>query len=169
MAPDRQRWGALSNHKPDWGSRGALAARHIRDGVRVLEIGTGTGTFRELVADRCHYTGADLQPLDEKTLAFDIAKTSMPPTISSRRYFSSPRRCSDPTIHSADGAPLERRPGFRDRLVQQPPIVSIGIWPGPWRTAFARGCASVRWHASADGEAKVRVTFGLRVPGAMPK
>jgi len=73
------RGGALSNHKPDWASRGTLAARHIRDGVRVLEIGTGTGTFRELVADRCHYTGADLQPLDEKTLAFDIENDPIPP------------------------------------------------------------------------------------------
>jgi Capsular polysaccharide synthesis protein/Methyltransferase domain/Polysaccharide pyruvyl transferase len=78
-APDRQRWGASLNYKPDWATRGASAAQHIRDGGRVLEIGTGTGTFRQLVADRCHYTGADLQPLDEKTLAVDIENDPIPP------------------------------------------------------------------------------------------
>lgn len=78
-SPDRQKWGAPSNYKPDWATRGALAARHIRDGARVLEIGTGGGAFRQLVADRCRYTGADLQPLDEKTLALDIENDPIPP------------------------------------------------------------------------------------------
>jgi hypothetical protein len=45
----------------------------------VLEIGTGTGTFRQLVAERCRYTGADLQPLDGTTLALDIESDPVPP------------------------------------------------------------------------------------------
>jgi hypothetical protein len=78
-SPDRQKWGASSSYQADRAGRGASAARHIRDGDRVLEIGTGTGTFRRLVADRCRYTGSDLQPLDEKTLALDIASDPIPP------------------------------------------------------------------------------------------
>lgn len=71
-SPDRQKWGSASSYKPEWAARGQLAARLIRHGSTVLEIGTGTGTFRSLVADKCHYTGADLEPLDDKTLVFDL-------------------------------------------------------------------------------------------------
>ena len=78
-SPDRQKWGASSSYNPDWAARGALAARHIRDGTKVLEIGTGKGSFRDLVAGRCRYTGADLQPLDDTTLALDIEKDPIPP------------------------------------------------------------------------------------------
>lgn len=78
-APDRQRWGASSSHKPEWGQRGLLAAKHVRDGSRVLEIGAGVGTFRELVANRCHYTGTDLHPLDEGTVTLDIENDPIPP------------------------------------------------------------------------------------------
>jgi hypothetical protein len=52
--------------------RSALAVKHIRDGSRVLEIGTEVGMFRQLVANRCRYTGADLQPIDLQTIALDI-------------------------------------------------------------------------------------------------
>jgi hypothetical protein len=77
-SPDRRRWGANSSYKPAWAERGKVAAQFIRDGSRVLEIGTGPGTLRELIAHRCHYTGADLEPLDEKTLALDLDNDPMP-------------------------------------------------------------------------------------------
>lgn len=75
---DRLRWGASLSYSPDWADRGKVAAKFIRDGSRVLEIGTGTGTFRALIADRCHYTGADLEPLDEQTLALDVDTQPLP-------------------------------------------------------------------------------------------
>lgn len=77
-SPDRQRWGAASSYKAEWGERGQLAARFIRHGSKVLEIGTGPGAFRSLIAHRCHYTGADLEPLDEETLAFDLDSDPIP-------------------------------------------------------------------------------------------
>jgi hypothetical protein len=78
-SPDRQKWSAPSSYKAEWAQRSALAARYISDGARVLEIGTGAGTFRQLVANRCRYTGTDLQPLDDKTLALDIENDPIPP------------------------------------------------------------------------------------------
>jgi hypothetical protein len=78
-SPDRQRWSAPSSYRSEWAARDAVAAHHICDDARVLEIGTGKGVFRQLVAGRCRYTGADLQPLDEKTLVLDIENDSIPP------------------------------------------------------------------------------------------
>lgn len=75
---DRQKWGAAVNYKADWAARSALAAPYVPNGARVFEIGAGVGTFRGLVADRCHYTGADLQPIDERTLVLDIEKDPIP-------------------------------------------------------------------------------------------
>lgn len=77
-SPDRQRWGAPSSYKPDWAARSTIAAKHVRDGARVLEIGTGSGAFRQLVSDRCHYTGADLQPIDRQTLALNLENDPIP-------------------------------------------------------------------------------------------
>lgn len=77
-APDRQKWGAASSYKPEWSLRSELAAGHIADGESVLEIGTGTGAFRALVAGRCHYTGADLQPVDPHTLTLNLESDPIP-------------------------------------------------------------------------------------------
>ena len=77
-APDRQKWGASSSYRADWAARGVLAARHIPDGSRILEIGTGGGAFRQLVAGRCRYTGTDLQPIDKNTLALNIETDPLP-------------------------------------------------------------------------------------------
>jgi Capsular polysaccharide synthesis protein/Methyltransferase domain len=77
-SPDRQRWGAASSYRPEWAQRAQMAARFIRDGSRVLEIGTGCGTLRALIAHRCRYTGADLEPLDDTTLALDLESDPMP-------------------------------------------------------------------------------------------
>jgi hypothetical protein len=77
-SPDRHRWGTLSSYDPNWVLRGRVAAEFIPDNARVLEIGTGTGAFRELIADRCHYTGADLEPIDGATLAFDLDNDEVP-------------------------------------------------------------------------------------------
>ena len=75
---DRQKWGAASSYKPQWAERGQIAAKFIHDGSRVLEIGTGVGAFRGLIAHRCHYTGADLEPLDDKTRALDLDHDPLP-------------------------------------------------------------------------------------------
>jgi hypothetical protein len=77
-SPDRQKWSAASSYKSDWAHRGKMAARFIRDGSTILEIGTGTGTFRSLVGHRCHYAGADLEPLDAETLALDLDSDPIP-------------------------------------------------------------------------------------------
>lgn len=77
-SPDRLRWGAPSNYKPAWAQRSGAAARHIPDNALVLEIGAGTGAFRDLVAGRCRYTGADLQPFDDRTIALDIEADPIP-------------------------------------------------------------------------------------------
>jgi hypothetical protein len=77
-SPDRQRWGDVSSYRGDSTERAKMAAEYIRDGSRVLEIGTGTGALRTLIAHRCDYTGADLAPLDEKTLALDLDSDPMP-------------------------------------------------------------------------------------------
>lgn len=77
-SPDRQRWGAASSYKPEWAERGQLAAQLIQPGSKVLEIGTGSGTLRSLIEHRCHYTGADLEPLDDRTLALDLDSDPMP-------------------------------------------------------------------------------------------
>jgi hypothetical protein len=76
-APDRQKWGASSSYSADWAARGVLAARHIPDGSRVLEIGTGGGRSANSLRD-CRYTGTDLQPIDKNTLALNIETDSLP-------------------------------------------------------------------------------------------
>ncbi|MER9581311.1 capsular polysaccharide synthesis protein [Mesorhizobium sp. M0276] len=78
-SPDRERWGALSSYKADWSMRGEITARFIPDGARILEIGTGTGAFRRMVMDRCHYSGADLSPLDQQTLVLNLENDPIPP------------------------------------------------------------------------------------------
>jgi 2-polyprenyl-3-methyl-5-hydroxy-6-metoxy-1,4-benzoquinol methylase len=58
--------------------RAKVAAEFVWTGARVLEIGSGVGRLRTLIADRCDYTGADLVPLDEKTLVLDLDNDPMP-------------------------------------------------------------------------------------------
>lgn len=77
-APDRQKWGAPSSYRSEWAERSNLAAPHISDGERVLEIGTGSGAFRTLVAGRCSYVGADLQPIDQLTLTLNVENDPLP-------------------------------------------------------------------------------------------
>lgn len=77
-SPDRLRWGTSSSYSPDWADRGKVAARFIRDGSRVLEIGTGSGTLRRLIANRCNYTGADLEPVDDNSLVLDVDDEPLP-------------------------------------------------------------------------------------------
>jgi hypothetical protein len=76
-SPDRQRWGDASRYRLNSAERAKIAAEYIPDGSRLLEIGTGTGVLRTLTAHRCDYTGADLAPLDEKTLVLDLDSDSM--------------------------------------------------------------------------------------------
>jgi len=49
QAPDRQRWGNPLSYKPEWSERAKYAASLVPDNVSVLEIGVGSGVFRELV------------------------------------------------------------------------------------------------------------------------
>ena len=75
---DRQRWGELASYKSHWGGRARLAAELIPSGVTVLEIGVGTGTFRDLVAGRTDFIGADLEPLDSRSVRLDLDLDSLP-------------------------------------------------------------------------------------------
>jgi hypothetical protein len=78
QSPDRQRWGESSSYRSAWTERAKVAAHFIRDGSRVLEIGTGAGSLRDLIEHRCHYTGSDLEPIDQRTLVFDLDNDPMP-------------------------------------------------------------------------------------------
>jgi hypothetical protein len=60
-APDRQHCGNLLSYKPEWSERAKYAAALVPDNVSVLEIGVGTGVFRELVKSRTMFVRSDLQ------------------------------------------------------------------------------------------------------------
>ncbi len=78
--PDRDRWGDPASYGGEhWDSRAKQAARLVDDGARVLEIGVGKGTFRDEVKARCRFVGADLNPLDDQTLALDLDSDPLPP------------------------------------------------------------------------------------------
>lgn len=76
--PDRQRWGDPSSYNPEWGERSRIAAALVPDRVSVLEIGVGTGAFRDQIAGRTNYLGADLQPLDPASIALDLDSDPVP-------------------------------------------------------------------------------------------
>jgi hypothetical protein len=78
---DRRRWRDPASYKPEWVGRAELAASLLPDGMRVLEIGTGSGVFRRLVDARCSYTGADLEPLDRDVIALDLDCDPLPATL----------------------------------------------------------------------------------------
>jgi hypothetical protein len=78
QAPDRQRWGNPLSYKPEWSGRAKYAASLVPDNVSVLEIGVGTGVFRELVKDRTTFVGSDLQPLDTASIALDLDRDPLP-------------------------------------------------------------------------------------------
>jgi SAM-dependent methyltransferase len=76
---DRVRWGDRGNYRAAWATRSEVAATLVPDGASILEIGVGLGAFRALVAERCDYLGADLVPLDDRTLAIDLELDPLPP------------------------------------------------------------------------------------------
>jgi hypothetical protein len=78
QVPDRQRWGNPLSYKPEWGERAKYAASLVPDNVSVLEIGVGTGVFRELVKGRTTFVGSDLQPLDPVSIALDLDRDPLP-------------------------------------------------------------------------------------------
>jgi hypothetical protein len=80
QVPDRQRWGNPLSYKPEWSERAKYAASLVPDNVSVLEIGVGTGVFRELVKGRTTFVGTDLQPLDTASIALDLDRDPLPDT-----------------------------------------------------------------------------------------
>jgi hypothetical protein len=80
QAPDRQRWGNPLSYKPEWSQRAKCAASLVPDNVSVLEIGVGTGVFREMVKGRTTFVGSDLQPLDTTSIALDLDHDPLPDT-----------------------------------------------------------------------------------------
>src|SRR6266478_4772439 len=80
QTPDRLRWGNPLSYKPEWGERAKCAASLVPDNVSVLEIGVGTGVFRELVKGRTAFVGSDLQPLDAASIALDLDRDPLPDT-----------------------------------------------------------------------------------------
>lgn len=77
-APDRQRWGAVSSYRSEGSVCAEMAAKCITSGEKVLEIGAGAGGFRTIVADRCQYTGVDLEPIDSQTLRLNLDDDPLP-------------------------------------------------------------------------------------------
>jgi hypothetical protein len=80
QVPDRQRWGNPLSYKAEWSERAKYAASLAPDSVSVLEIGVGTGVFRELVKGRTTFVGSDLQPLDTASIALDLDRDPLPDT-----------------------------------------------------------------------------------------
>lgn len=76
--PDRRRWGNLASYNPAWSERAKLAASLLPDHATIFEIGVGNGALRSLIQDRCHYVGADLQPLEPGTIALDLDADPLP-------------------------------------------------------------------------------------------
>ena len=80
QTPDRQRWGNPLSYKRQWSERAKYAASLVPDNVSVLEIGVGTGAFRDLVKGRTMFVGSDLQPLDTASIALDLDRNPLPDT-----------------------------------------------------------------------------------------
>lgn len=69
---NRERWGNPGSYQRAWRERALIAAAMVPDNVSVVEVGVGTGSFRDLVDARCQYHGFDLAPLDERTAPLDL-------------------------------------------------------------------------------------------------
>jgi hypothetical protein len=109
QAPDRQRWGNPLSYKPEWGKRAKYAASLVPDNVSVLEIGVGTGVFRELVKGRTTFVGSDLQPLDTASIALDLDRDPLPDThfdyavlLGVFAYLHRPATAAEKICNSAD-------------------------------------------------------------------
>ncbi|HLM81625.1 MAG TPA: class I SAM-dependent methyltransferase [Terriglobales bacterium] len=74
LAPAAERQTAQTKHR----EKTFCAASLVPDNVTVLEIGVGTGVFRDLVKGRTAYVGADLQPLDPASIALDLDSDPLP-------------------------------------------------------------------------------------------
>lgn len=77
---DPDRWGNPESYGgAHWDARAAQAARLVPEGARILEIGVGKGSFRDMVAPRCtSFLGADLNPLDAETLRLNLESDPLP-------------------------------------------------------------------------------------------
>jgi len=109
QAPDRQRWGSPLSYKPEWSERATYAASLVPDNVSVLEIGVGTGVFRELVKGRTTFVGCDLQPLDAASIALDLDRDPLPGTrfdyavlLGVFGYLHKPESAAEKICNSAD-------------------------------------------------------------------
>jgi len=77
-ASDEARWGQANSYVQGWQKRGKLAADLLPSGMTVLELGAGTGTFEQLISNRCHYTGSDLKPINSSYLKIDLNQDAIP-------------------------------------------------------------------------------------------
>ena len=75
---DRERWGNPQSYKAHWSRRAEQAAALIPNDVSVLELGVGTGCFREMIFNRTRYQGMDLQPLEPSILPLDLDNDPLP-------------------------------------------------------------------------------------------
>lgn len=78
LRPDRDRWGSPSSYRSGWGERSRIAASLVEDHTSVLEVGVGLGVFRDLVSARTDYVGADLEPLDARSIRLDLDSDEVP-------------------------------------------------------------------------------------------
>ena len=109
QTPDRLRWGNPLSYKPEWGERAKCAASLVPDNVSVLEIGVGTGVFRELVKGRTAFVGSDLQPLDAASIALDLDRDPLPDThfdyavlLGVFEYLRQPEAAAEKICNTAD-------------------------------------------------------------------
>jgi len=75
---DRARWADPENLQPAWDGRAQLAARMIRSGARVLDLGCGAMALERFLPPGCAYIPCDLVARDSRTLVCDFNAGEFP-------------------------------------------------------------------------------------------
>lgn len=78
LISDPKRWGQQDSYQEFGSKRAEIAAAYTEEGARILELGVGKGDYRKLVTGRVHYTGVDLNPLNEVDIQCDLEKDPLP-------------------------------------------------------------------------------------------
>jgi len=76
---DVERWRDPASVSGFWDERAAVAARHIPDGTRVLDLGAGAMGLRRFLAPACVYIPCDVVEREPGALVADLNKGEFPP------------------------------------------------------------------------------------------
>lgn len=72
-------WGKRESYNPAWASRAELAARFIRPGSSVLDLGSGPSyALKRFLPSGCTYTPADRWKWDDAVVPVDLEKGEFP-------------------------------------------------------------------------------------------